>query len=227
MRLSLAGLAVLALVERASLVQASNPISWKRIVDVSGFHRLEGHVEARTQQDAHAILRRNLYHQRDVIPSPAVNASNGKASAISIVAARDDTDPWIKTTEAACLKAFNDKGDTSPNPSGMAACYNIKSFDNSTGVFQADLRLYRTAPATGDWATMKSEGVNVNVSCKGALMATGTMQKKKRDHTFTPWPQIHRLRIFRRSSPSPPKMLQQMDFYGEVHEDLMGQIQNG
>lgn len=226
MRLSLAGLAILALVERASLVQAGNPITWKRIVDVSGFHRPEGHVEARIRQDAHAILNRNLYHRRDVIPSPAVISPNVKASAIPVAAAMDDAEAWIKTTEAACLKAFNDKGGTSPSPSGMAACYNIKYFDNSTGVFQADLRLYRTSPAAGDWATMKSEGVKVNVSCKGASMAIGTMQMGKRDDTFKPWPQMHRLRIFRRSNPSPPKMLQQIDFHGKIHEDLMSQIQN-
>lgn len=222
MRLSVASLAILFLAERASLVQAGNSRSWKRIVDASWPHPSEGHIEARTQEDAHAIMDRNLYHERDVIPSSTPTASNIKASAIpSAASTADETDSWNKATEAACLKALNDRKDTMADPSGMAACYNIKSFDNSTGVFQADLRLYRTSLATGSWATMKSDGVNVTLSCKGGSIAAGKIPMSKRDSTFAPRPHLPRLRVFRRSTPSPPKMLQQMDFYGQIQDGLM------
>lgn len=226
MRLSVASLACLFLVEHTSLVQAGNPISWKRVVDASWLDRPEGHVEARTQHDAHHIMNRNLYHERDVIPSSTPIAPNVKASAIpSAAAAAGETNSWNKATEAACLKAFNDRGDETSNPSGIAACYNIKYFDNTTGVFQADLRLYQTSPATGSWVTMKSDESSVKVSCKGGPMAVGKMQMGKRDNTLEPWSQISTLRIFRRSTPSPPKMLQQMDFYGEIQDGLMRQNQ--
>jgi hypothetical protein len=226
MRLSGASLAVLLLVLPVSWVEAVNPLRSKGVNDVSTWYRAKGRREARMQQDAHSIVNRNLYHERDAIPSPATSAPNGEATAISTTSAVDETESWDKTTEAACLKALDDKGNATSSPCGMAACYNIKYFDNVTGVFQAELRLYRMAPATGNWAAMKSEGVNVTVSCKGASIATGTMQMGKRDGTVESPPQMQRLRIFRRSPSSPPKTLQKMYFYGEVQENLMSQIQS-
>jgi hypothetical protein len=226
MRLSGAGLATLLLVLPVSLVEAVNPLLSKRINDVSTWYHSKSHHEARMHQDARSILNRNLYPKRDAIPSPATSAPNGEATAVSITAAVDETEPWDKTTEAACLKALEEKGNATSSPCGMAACYNIKYFDNITGVFQAELRLYRMAPATGNWAAMKSDGINVTVSCNGASIATGTMQMGKRDGTVESPPRMQRLRIFRRSTSSPPKTLQKMYFYGEVQEDLMTQIES-
>jgi hypothetical protein len=223
MRLSVVSLAILVLVEWNSLVQAVNPLVSKRIIDVSRSYRQEGHIEARARQDAHFIMNQNLRHRRDLIASPAIVAPNVKASAVSIAAAVDETGSWDTITQAACLEAFNAGPSPTPRPCGVAACYNIKYYDNTTGVFQAELRLYRTFPATGMWASMKSDGVKVKISCKGASMAAGAMQMGKRDNTILSWPKIQRLRIFRRATPA-PEMIQQMSFYGEIHEDLMGQI---
>ena len=219
---SVVSLAILFLVEHASLVQAGNSISWKRIIDTSWLHSPEGHIEARTQHDAHGIMNRNLFHERDVVPSSTLITPNVKASAIPSSAA--EVDSWNKATEAACLKAFDNERDESSNPSGIAACYNIKYFDNTTGVFQADLRLYQTSPATGGWATMKPDGVKI--SCKGAQMQSGKLQMGKRDEAFETWSQTPKRRIVRRSTPSPPKMVQQMDFYGKMNDDLMRQNQS-
>ncbi len=77
------------------------------------------------QQDARSILSRNLYHERDAIPSPATSAPDGEPTALSITSAADGTESWDKTTEAACLKALDDKGNATSSPCGMAACYNI------------------------------------------------------------------------------------------------------
>lgn len=226
MRLSVASLAILFLVERVGLSQAGNLLSWKRIVGASWPHPSEGYIEARTQQVAHAIVNRNLHLERDVIPSSTSAASNVKASAFpSAAAAADETDLWNKATETACLGALSDRRDTATDPSGMAACYNIKSFDNTTGVFQADLRLYQIASATGNWSTMKLDGVTL--SCKGGQMGSGKLPTRKRDDTFEPWSAISRLRVFRRSNSPPPKMLQQMDFYGKIRDDLMQKNQTG
>lgn len=221
MQLSIASLAILFLVERVGLSQAGNLLSWRRIADASWPYLSEGYIESRTQQDAHAIVNRNLHLERDVNPSSTLAAFNVKASAIpsAAAAAADETNLWNKATEAACLKALSDRKDTTADPSGIAACYNIKSFDNTTGVFQADLRLYQTSPATGTWSTMKLDGVTL--SCKGGQMGAGKLPTRKRDDTFEPWSHISRLRVFRRSTPSPPKMLQQMDFYGKIRDDLV------
>ena len=142
-----------------------------------------------------------------------------------MTAAVDETASWDEATEAACRKAFNDRKDTTSSPSGMAACYNIKHFDQATRVFQADLRIYRISPATGDWTTMKPDGINIKLSCRGASIAAGTMQMGKRADVLGPRSQVQKLRVFRRSTPSSPKMLQQMDFYGKIRDDLMPQNQ--
>lgn len=220
MRLSVASLAILFLVQRVSLIQAGNLLSWKRIVGASWPYPSEGHVEARAQRDAHAVMKRNLHLERDVIPSSTLTASDVKASAIpSAAAAADEADAWNKATEAACLKALNDRRDTTADPSGMAACYNIKSFVNTSGLFHVDLRLYQIAPATGSWAGMKLD--NVTLSCKGCQMVDGKLPMRKRDDKFEPWSHLSRLRVFRRSTPSPPKEIQQMDFDGKIRKDLM------
>lgn len=221
MRLSIAGLALLIVVDQVSAAQAGLSVSWEHVVDVLRSRRSESHIEARSQQDAHTVVHRSLLRQRDVSPSSATITPSAKASAVPTSAAIDDPGSWDRTTEAACLKGFHDHGDTTSSPSGIAACYNIKYFDDTTGVFQADLRLYRISPATGDWAKIRSDGVSIKLSCKGASIATGKMQMGKRDDRSETWSQVQKLRVFRRSTPSSPKMLQQMDFYGEIREDLM------
>lgn len=43
------------------------------------------------------------------------------------------------------------------NPSGIVACYNIAAWDNSTGVFQTDTRLYQKSVAVNEF-----NGVNIS-----------------------------------------------------------------
>lgn len=77
---------------------------------------------------------------------------------------------WNTQTQSACTTALAAQHSTT-NPSGMAVCYNIPTLDNSTGVFKADLRLYKMADATGDFEGIPDQDVQVSVSYVGASVS--------------------------------------------------------
>lgn len=231
MRLSLACTVILFIAEQITLVHSLGRILPKPILDVSRVYRHREYIDQKVRRDAHAILNHALYHQRDVIPSPST--TDVPAAATSPAAnsqASDKPGDWNKETEAACLDALSKMSDTPPNDSGMAACYNIRYFNKSTGTFQADLRLYRMALPTGDWASLNSPGMSIRLSCSGASLAVGDSKKAKRNGEMLSWPPIGRAArraITLRRSPSPsPQKLQDLTIVGKVHDDQMGAINN-
>ena len=73
-------------------------------------------------------------------------------------------------TEKSCISALTALHGSAINPSGIAPCYNVLAFDNATGVFGAEIRLYRVAKPSGAWAEVDKvgEGVDVGVVFEGA-----------------------------------------------------------
>lgn len=71
---------------------------------------------------------------------------------------------WDNQTTAACTIALSTLNGVATNPSGLAACYNIRSFDKSSGLFLADLRLFRIAAPAANWTRLvvSSEALDVN-----------------------------------------------------------------
>ena len=196
-----------------NLVQGLEGLESTPALDVSRIYRHHGYVEQKVRRDAQSFMNHAIYHQRNVIPS--VTASAQGVSSSGTTTSTDADSKWNDETDATCLKSLRN---TAPsNPSGMTACYNIRSWDKSSGVFQADLRLYRISSGTGDWASLKSTGANVLVSCPGASIAPGNMKIKKRKRARFAW------RFAKRSANS-PQMLQLMSFYGKVHDDQMDSV---
>lgn len=113
------------------------------------------------------------------------------------------------------------------NPSGLAACYNVQSWNSITGIFEADLQLYRIAAATGDWVTLMTQAVNVGLSYSGATVAPSSGNNKRSEEmpSWTPVePQsIERSRV-RRAAAASPSMVQEMAFVGRINKDMMGKI---
>ena len=137
------------------------------------------------------------------------------------VVAMDPNMAWTNQTDIACMQTLTALNGSASNAAGLAACYNVRTFDNATGAFQVDLRLYRICPATGDWATLKTQAVNVGLSYTGASVAAGSMNKAKRDGQVLSWPSVKR-----DATVTPPRMLQDMTFVGKIHEDQMAGINN-
>jgi hypothetical protein len=77
---------------------------------------------------------------------------------------------WDSITLSACTAALEMLRGLASSPSGMAFCYNLPSLDNSTGVFQADLRLFTISSPTGDFANVLPKDVAVGVQYVGATV---------------------------------------------------------
>lgn len=107
-----------------------------------------------------------------------------------------DIAAWNAATDTACTKALSVLSRSS-NPSGYCICYNLPSLDIETGIFEADLRLYRISDPRDDFASVSLGSVRVGLQYHGAsvspiseqeLMATGlvknqTRKKNRRDDT--------------------------------------------
>jgi len=79
---------------------------------------------------------------------------------------------WETQTTSACTTALTMLNGTASNPSGMAFCYNLPFLDNSTGIFQADLRLFMISSPSGDFAGIPSSSIQVGVAYVGATVST-------------------------------------------------------
>lgn len=188
----------------------------------------------KTAREAHAIVNHEAYHQRDVVrsspaASPTTKPINPPAESPKAAAVAASIDSWLNQTSAACMESLTALNGKASNPSGLAACYNVQSWNSTTGVFKADLQLYRIAAATGDWVTLMTQAVNVGLSYSGATVApSGGNNKRSEDRpsrTFTDASILERSTV-RRAAVAAPSLVQDMKFVGKVNKDLMGQVKN-
>jgi hypothetical protein len=70
----------------------------------------------------------------------------------------------------ACSLAL-DELDSVVNPSGMAACYNVPFFDNSTGTFVADIRLFMISRPVDTWVGIPIEAFTLEVQIPQATLS--------------------------------------------------------
>ncbi|OAX79397.1 hypothetical protein ACJ72_06285 [Emergomyces africanus] len=69
-----------------------------------------------------------------------------------------------------CLEALDDLENV-VNPSGMAACFNIPFFDNKTGAFEADIRLYQVTEPVGDFAGIQPSEYTLQMNIPHATIS--------------------------------------------------------
>ncbi|KAL9027640.1 MAG: hypothetical protein Q9196_003868 [Gyalolechia fulgens] len=188
----------------------------------------------KTAREAHAIVNHEAYRQRSVVrSSPAESPTSAPidppAASPQAAAIRTSSNTWLNQTSAACVESLTVLNGKASNPSGLAACYNVKSWNSSTGVFDADLQLYRIAAATGDWVTLMTRAVNVGLSYSGATVApSGGNQKRSEELPSRTLADSHILErsAVRRAAVAAPSLVQDMTFVGKVNKDLMGQVKN-
>ena len=77
---------------------------------------------------------------------------------------------WDEQTSIACTEALSHL-DIASNPSGTCICYNLPSLDTTTGVFEADLRLFKISEPTGRFATIPPQNIQVGLSYSGASVS--------------------------------------------------------
>lgn len=198
-------------------------------VDYALMHQ-DAYVAHKHGRRAHPVLNHEAYHQRNVLPTSIV--AEPSATAIALPANSPNVKAattWDAQTEAACVKSLATMNGQASNPSGMAVCYNVRSFNSTSGAFQADLRLYRIAPPDKVWGSLKTQGVNVGLSYNGASVAPSNANKIKRDEEIISWPPIKLSKIdtlrLKRAASLPTK-LQDMSFVGKVNSDLLPQMKD-
>lgn len=78
-----------------------------------------------------------------------------------------DVEAWNEAANKACRDALRNIPLAS-NPSGACVCYNLPLLNNSTGAFEADLRLFQLSEPTGAFQGIPQENIEVELSYKGA-----------------------------------------------------------
>ncbi|KAL0944919.1 uncharacterized protein CTRU02_202806 [Colletotrichum truncatum] len=77
---------------------------------------------------------------------------------------------WEAETSAACTAALSHL-DAASNPSGTCICYNLPSLDTKTGVFEADLRLFKVSEPSGAFSGIPPQNIQVGLSFNGASVS--------------------------------------------------------
>lgn len=122
---------------------------------------------------------------------------------------------WEETTNAACVKALMPLP-RSTNPSGNCICYNLPALDTNTGVFEAELRLYRISDARDAFSGIPPENVKVALQYNGAsvspISATGAIGIGNQTQVLSP-----------RDAVSAPRLVQAYMFVGQIDKAKMAQ----
>jgi hypothetical protein len=129
---------------------------------------------------------------------------------------------WDADTMAACTNTLEALNGVASNPSGMAVCYNLPFLDNTTGVFQADLRLFTISPPTGAFANISSANVQVGLSYIGATVSAvkaSTLARREDRISLISWPRSEDGMEKRQASL--PTMAQSYAFVGQINADLL------
>ncbi|KAF6808002.1 hypothetical protein CMUS01_13991 [Colletotrichum musicola] len=77
---------------------------------------------------------------------------------------------WEQETSKACSDALSHL-DAASNPSGTCICYNLPSLDPKTGVFEADLRLFKVSEPNGAFSGIPPQNIQVGLSFNGASVS--------------------------------------------------------
>ena len=170
------------------------------------------------------------------LPLPSTSATALQAARLaSLLGHTEDLEidkqaDWDDRTESACSAALIALNGVATNPSGIAACYNVKSLNGGTGIFEVDLRLYRIAAPKYGWVKLDPASVGVGLSYANATVSATKAKMAKREDQTLPWFPAERDEAadiyIRRSTGAPPRRLGGMTFVGTVDDGPLAQLMN-
>ncbi|KAK1963735.1 hypothetical protein LY78DRAFT_739580 [Colletotrichum sublineola] len=126
---------------------------------------------------------------------------------------------WEVETAQGCTEALSHLNQAS-NPSGTCICYNLPSLDAKTGVFEADLRLYKVSEPNGAFSGIPPQNIQVGLSFNGASVSPISPDKAggttaRRDVNFeVPWSTLQKRAVA-------PQLLQTYLFVGQIDKTRM------
>lgn len=132
-----------------------------------GMTRNSPALERRMEEIAKAHLRSQGYLET----RQDIQGTTGPAS--NVVLNQDgtiDMTAWDTMANEACNGALSHLSSAS-NPSGTCICYNLPALDNTTGTFEADLRLFQISAPTADFSGIPPQNIQVGLAYKGASVS--------------------------------------------------------
>jgi len=136
---------------------------------------------------------------------------------------------WDAQTQLACSSTLAKLNGKASNEAGMAVCYNIPQLNSTTGAFQADLRLFKVAEPTGQFANIPTQDVQVGLMYIGAQVQPidksqiGRREMEGRSDgivSLISWPK--RSNVEARQATTTPVLVQAYAFNGLINKDLIG-----
>lgn len=179
-----------------------------------------------------------LNQAHDFFNALEARQTEGSTSSISttpVPSAAVDLEKWDPQTKAACDTAMVNLAAKPDNPSGLAVCYNIPFFNNRTGVFEAELRMYNMSAPYDPWTGVSAADISMTLSYASATVqaANNTAQKRDLDATLA-WPPIKVRDIMvaedkalaaRADSPSGPQAIKVLMYVGQVNQNTLDSTQ--
>ncbi|OHF03044.1 hypothetical protein CORC01_01802 [Colletotrichum orchidophilum] len=126
---------------------------------------------------------------------------------------------WEQETSVKCTDALSHL-DQASNPSGTCICYNLPSLNSQTGVFEADLRLFKVSEPNGAFSGIPPQNIQVGLSFNGASVSPVSASKigsstPRRDINF----EVHWAGLQKRVVT--PQALQTYLFVGQIDQTRM------
>lgn len=128
-----------------------------------------------------------------------------------------DMSAWDEETEAACQNSLK-RLMIASNPSGACICYNLPSLDTSSGVFEADLRVYRFNEPSGAFQGIPAEDVEVALMYEGATVSP--VDDGDISNLSEPGARKRQSQPEGENAPDLP-LLQQYSLVGQINKDRM------
>lgn len=188
-----------------------------------------GEVNAvlRRGEDLEEVLRRDAGLLATLTQRQDANAADSAPLASLTPASGDasiaDLQKWEEETRTACMQTLGKLNGQASNPSGIAVCYNVPFFDNSTGVFQAELRMYNVSAPIDPWQSVTAADVSMTLSYLGATVQAMNMNNTKRDFSEARararWSDGS---LVERQTISTMTELKTLMYVGKINSNLMG-----
>lgn len=162
------------------------------------------------------LTQRQDANAADTAPLASLTPASGDASKADLV-------KWEEETRAACMQTLGNLNGQASNPSGIAVCYNVPFLDNSTGVFQAELRMYNVSAPVDSWQSVTAADVSMTLSYLGATVQAMNMNNTKREiseaQARARWSDGT---LVQRQTISTMTELKTLMYVGKINSNLMG-----
>ncbi|VDB86314.1 Bgt-3757 [Blumeria graminis f. sp. tritici] len=190
----------------SSIGTVDNMGIWTRNSILEGIERYNGPIDA-------------LVQRRQLPGGPGISTP-GMSPSISGM----NLTEWDAMTKVACVESLGTFNGKINNPSGMAVCYNLPFLDNSTGVFEADLRLYMVANPSGGFINIAADKVEVGLTYDGATVTpvNASSLRRRVEDRFIPlasWPKEGAMDVAKRAMT--PRLIESYAFVGQINKTLL------